>query len=112
MKTSILLLLASLLSVSVVGSDDDSEDEDIIDLYSKDGPVVHIDQSNFDSLIHGKPFFWLVEFYSSWCGHCQLYATAWLGIARQSASKCWREPGMAMRNLRSLLTHCLSLFII
>ena len=111
MKTSIVLLLAGLLSVSVSGGDVGIDDTNIVDLYIEDGPVVHMDQSNFNSLLHGKPFFWAVEFYNSWCGHCQLYAPEWLGIARQSASKCWREPGMAMRSLCWLLTHCLSLFI-
>ena len=101
MKTSVLLLLASLLSVFIRSS---GLDDHIIDLYSKDSPVVHMNSSNFNSLLHGKPHFWAVEFYSSWCGHCKLYAPEWEDIADQSASKCWKESGLAMRSLCWLLT--------
>ncbi|XP_043232963.1 sulfhydryl oxidase 2-like [Amphibalanus amphitrite] len=85
MKSSLLLLLAGLLFVSAGDSSEDGED-DIVDLYSKDSAVVHMDHSNFERLLHGQHHVWAVEFYNSWCGHCQLYAPTWLRIAQQTAN--------------------------
>ena len=86
-----LLLLVGVVSVSASGPSADDGEDDIIDLYSRDSAVVHMDHSNFKSLLHGKRHVWAVEFYNSWCGHCQLYAPTWLRIAEQSASKSWER---------------------
>ncbi|XP_037079821.1 sulfhydryl oxidase 2-like [Pollicipes pollicipes] len=79
-----LLAIVILLFSATAATDDDDED-DIVDLYAKDDAVVHMDHTNFDSLLYGKQHVWVVEFYNSWCGHCQLYAPTWHRVAQQTA---------------------------
>ena len=80
---ALLLLLLPIL----VTTHESHEDQDIVDLYNKDSPVVHMDHSNFNQLLHGKRHVWAVEFYNSWCGKCQKYAPTWLRVAEETASK-------------------------
>ena len=49
-----LLLLVGVVSVSASGPSGDDGEDDIIDLYSRDSAVVHMDHNNFKSLLHGK----------------------------------------------------------
>ncbi|XP_037079075.1 sulfhydryl oxidase 2-like [Pollicipes pollicipes] len=63
------LLAIVILLFSATAATDDDED-DIVDLYAKDDAVVHMDHTNFDSLL--------------WCGHC-LYAPTWHRVAQQTA---------------------------
>ena len=44
-------------------------------LYSKsDKGITLINYSNFESTIINSTYSWMVEFYSSWCGHCIRFA--------------------------------------
>lgn len=36
------------------------------------GDVVTLTNSNFNSQVYGAKNVWLVEFYTSWCGHCKV----------------------------------------
>ena len=104
MKSSLLLLvllLVGTVTVSASDSDDDGED-DIVDLYSEDSAVVHMDHSNFATLLHGKRHVWAVEFYNSWCGHCQLYAPTWLRIAEQSRGQSTRPAPAHVHRLSGI----------
>lgn len=56
------------------------------------GDVVELTPSNFDRLVIQSDEIWVVEFYASWCGHCQQLvpeytklATALKGIAKVGA---------------------------
>ena len=82
MSLRVLLLLLPILVTT-----QDTHNEDIVDLYSKDGPVVHMDHSNFNQLLYGKEHAWVVEFYNSWCGRCQRYAPTWRQVAQEAAGK-------------------------
>ncbi|XP_069163551.1 sulfhydryl oxidase 2 isoform X2 [Procambarus clarkii] len=46
-------------------------------LYNTTDQLVILDHSNFSSTVHGSPSAWVVEFYSSWCGHCITFAPTW-----------------------------------
>ena len=87
MSARVLLLLLPVLvtarDIRWYGSGED----DIVDLYSKDGPVVHMNHSNFNELLYGKEHAWVVEFYISWCGRCQKYVPTWISVAEQSAGE-------------------------
>lgn len=56
------------------------------------GDVVELTPSNFDRLVIQSDEIWVVEFYASWCGHCQQLvpeytklATALKGIVKVGA---------------------------
>jgi thiol-disulfide isomerase/thioredoxin len=36
-----------------------------------------------DKYVHNSKTAWVVEFYSSWCGHCQYYAPTWKKLAEE-----------------------------
>lgn len=43
-------------------------------LYTEEDYVEILDHTNFDSAIEDESKLWIVEFYASWCGHCQHFA--------------------------------------
>lgn len=45
-----------------------------LSLYKKNDKVVVLARQNFTSTVYKSPTAWLVQFYASWCGHCQSYA--------------------------------------
>lgn len=65
MRLSIVLLLAVLLSFSLLTSIY-CEDRK----FTVDGTVLELDESNFDSAISSFDYL-LVDFYAPWCGHCK-----------------------------------------
>jgi len=53
-------------------------------LYSKNDPgIVLIDNTNFDRTILHSNTSWMVEFYSSWCGHCIRFAPIFKELGTQ-----------------------------
>lgn len=53
-------------------------------LYSDNGPVVKLTESNFkDLVLNDKNTMWLIEFYAPWCGHCKSLAPSWETAAKQ-----------------------------
>ena len=51
-------------------------------LYSDNGPVVKLTESNFkDLVLNDKNTMWLIEFYAPWCGHCKKLAPIWDELA-------------------------------
>lgn len=51
-------------------------------LYSPDDNVVILTVNNFNTTIFGSHKPWIVEFYSSWCGFCQRFASHWKVFAK------------------------------
>lgn len=39
--------------------------------------------NNFNKKLYNKENAWLIEFYSSWCGHCQKFAPHWKEFASE-----------------------------
>lgn len=49
-----------------------------ISLYNSTDKVIVLDKQNFLSTVYHSDTAWLIEFYASWCGHCQSYANVYL----------------------------------
>ncbi len=50
-------------------------------LYSFDSPIVQLDATNFTQHVANSETAWMIEFYATWCGHCQRFAPDWLAFA-------------------------------
>jgi len=51
-------------------------------LYSDNGPVELLTQSNFDSKVVKGDGVWFVEFFAPWCGHCKNLVPEWEKAAK------------------------------
>ncbi|KAI1718933.1 erv1 / alr family domain-containing protein [Ditylenchus destructor] len=58
-------------------------------LYNEGDNVLELDVNTFNSTIYNKPTAFLVEFYSSWCGHCIDYAPHFVKFA--TLVKHWKS---------------------
>ncbi|XP_034255222.1 sulfhydryl oxidase 2-like isoform X2 [Thrips palmi] len=54
-------------------------------LYTTADKVAILNVTTFESTVLGKDVAWLVEFYNTWCGHCQRYAPIWREFAADVA---------------------------
>ena len=52
-------------------------------LYSYAEPIAQLDIHNFTATVMGSDVAWAVEFYATWCGHCQRLAPVWVDFARE-----------------------------
>jgi len=50
-------------------------------LYSAEDDVILLNVTSFNGTVLGTSNAWLVEFYSSWCGHCIRYAPFYKQLA-------------------------------
>ena len=55
-------------------------------LYDEADPMVQLDNITIYKNLEGSRKHWIVEFYSSWCGHCQHFAPTWKKLAWQIKS--------------------------
>ncbi|KAJ5688630.1 hypothetical protein N7462_003022 [Penicillium macrosclerotiorum] len=83
------ILLASLLAALPVNGDG---------LYTKNSPVLQLNQKTYGSLIANSNYTSIVEFYAPWCGHCQSLKPAYEkaaqnlnGLAKVAAVNCDEE---------------------
>lgn len=53
-------------------------------LYSSADHIVLLENDTISSVIHNSPSAWVVEFYSSFCGHCHAFAPTWKKLARMA----------------------------
>lgn len=56
-------------------------------LYDDSDPMVQLDNTTIYKELEGSEKHWVVEFYSSWCGHCQQFAPTWKKLAWQVKSR-------------------------
>lgn len=56
-------------------------------LYSTADHIVLLENDTISSVIHNSPSAWVVEFYSSFCGHCHAFAPTWKKLARMAKGK-------------------------
>ncbi|XP_015222452.2 sulfhydryl oxidase 2 [Lepisosteus oculatus] len=50
-------------------------------LYSAGDPLTILASDSLKETLHNSSTAWLVEFYSSWCGHCIQYSPTWKALA-------------------------------
>jgi len=50
-------------------------------LYSDEDDVISLNVTSFNRTVLGTSNAWLVEFFSSWCGHCVRYAPLYKQLA-------------------------------
>ncbi|KAJ7339518.1 flavin-linked sulfhydryl oxidase [Desmophyllum pertusum] len=58
-------------------------------LYSSADHTVLLENDTISDVIHNSQTAWVVEFYSSFCGHCHAFAPTWKKLARMA--KDWRQ---------------------
>ena len=56
-------------------------------LYKPSDKIVLLENDTISEVIYNSKFAWFVEFYSSWCGHCQSFAPDWKELASQVEGK-------------------------
>ncbi|XP_078686519.1 sulfhydryl oxidase 1-like [Branchiostoma floridae x Branchiostoma belcheri] len=61
----------------------------IAELYSEEDAVVRLEAATINRTIYNVPNLFIVEFYSSWCGHCINFAPTWKALARDTED--WAE---------------------
>ncbi|KAI8514491.1 thiol oxidase [Branchiostoma belcheri] len=61
----------------------------IAELYSEEDAVVRLEAATLNRTIYNVPNLFIVEFYSSWCGHCINFAPTWKALARDTED--WAE---------------------
>ncbi|XP_013878260.1 sulfhydryl oxidase 2 [Austrofundulus limnaeus] len=58
-------------------------------LYTEEDPLVILSGSTLKPTVTNSSSAWLVQFYSSWCGHCIQYSSTWKALAQDV--KDWQE---------------------
>ena len=52
-------------------------------LYVPSDKIVLLENDTISTAIFNSNYAWFVEFYSSWCGHCQSFAPNWKQLATE-----------------------------
>ncbi|XP_036953509.1 sulfhydryl oxidase 2 isoform X1 [Acanthopagrus latus] len=58
-------------------------------LYTEEDPLVILSSSSLKSTVSNSSSAWLVQFFSSWCGHCIQYSSTWKALAQDV--KDWQQ---------------------
>lgn len=51
-------------------------------LYTEEDPLVILNGGSLKTTVTNSSSAWLVQFYSSWCGHCIHYSSTWKALAQ------------------------------
>jgi thiol-disulfide isomerase/thioredoxin len=62
------------------------ESRNSVSLYTENDKITILTSHNFSSTVYQSKTAWLIEFYASWCGHCQSYANVRFNIFKFSHS--------------------------
>lgn len=52
-------------------------------LYDGNDDVLFLSHKTINHIVYGSQRAWLVEYYASWCGHCQHFAPTWRSLAAE-----------------------------
>ncbi|KAI3373003.1 hypothetical protein L3Q82_023457 [Scortum barcoo] len=58
-------------------------------LYTEEDPLVILSSGSLKPAVTNSSSAWLVQFFSSWCGHCIQYSSTWKALARDV--KDWQQ---------------------
>ncbi|XP_078027250.1 sulfhydryl oxidase 2 [Epinephelus lanceolatus] len=58
-------------------------------LYTEEDPLVILSSSSLKPTVFNSSSAWLVQFFSSWCGHCIQYSSTWKALAQDV--KDWQQ---------------------
>ncbi|XP_060894147.1 sulfhydryl oxidase 2 [Labrus mixtus] len=58
-------------------------------LYTEEDPLVILSSSSLKPTVSNSTSAWMVQFFSSWCGHCIQYSSTWKSLARDV--KDWQQ---------------------
>lgn len=58
-------------------------------LYTEEDPLVILSSGSLKSSVTNSSSAWLVQFFSSWCGHCIQYSSTWKALAQDV--KDWQQ---------------------
>lgn len=72
-------------------------------LYNASDHVVILNITNFKSHIYNSKSSWMVEFYSSWCGHCIRFAPIWKTFASSIVCKYSKNSNRIRSNKNNLI---------
>eukprot|EP00096_Caligus_rogercresseyi_P011264 TRINITY_DN4381_c0_g1_i1.p1 TRINITY_DN4381_c0_g1~~TRINITY_DN4381_c0_g1_i1.p1 ORF type:complete len:583 (+),score=160.69 TRINITY_DN4381_c0_g1_i1:391-2139(+) len=78
-----------ILSLLILGALSTLSTAEESPLYEPSDPLVILSRDNFSDKVHGSPTAWIVEFYSSWCGHCIRFAPTFKEFAGKV--KNWKD---------------------
>ncbi|CAM2697009.1 unnamed protein product [Rotaria socialis] len=77
-----------------------------VSLYTDNDKVIILTSQNFSLTVYESNTAWLIEFYASWCGHCQSYANTyrevaidtwgWKTVVRIGAINCYADENSAL----------------
>uniref|UniRef100_A0A3Q3CY52 Thioredoxin domain-containing protein n=1 Tax=Haplochromis burtoni TaxID=8153 RepID=A0A3Q3CY52_HAPBU len=51
-------------------------------LYTEEDPLVILSSDSLKSAVTNSSSAWLIQFFSSWCGHCIQYSSTWKALAQ------------------------------
>lgn len=51
-------------------------------LYTEEDPLVVLSSGSLKTSVSNSSSAWLVQFFSSWCGHCIQYSSTWKALAQ------------------------------
>lgn len=57
-------------------------------LYTEEDPVVILSSDSLKQTVLNSSSAWLLQFYSSWCGHCIQYSPTWKALAGDVKGRC------------------------
>lgn len=57
-------------------------------LYTEEDPVVILSSDSLKQTVLNSSSAWLLQFYSSWCGHCIQYSATWKALAGDVKGMC------------------------
>lgn len=71
-------------------------------LYTEEDPVVILSSSSLKPTVSNSSSAWLVQFYSSWCGHCIQYSSTWKTLAQDVKGTAENAPVLLSSTFRSV----------
>ncbi|CAF3888952.1 unnamed protein product [Rotaria magnacalcarata] len=111
MKSLFIIKYINLIIFAIIANipktvTDASSSVNLISLYNSNDKITVLTSQNFSSIVNQSGTAWLIEFYASWCGHCQSYANTyreialdtwtWKKIVRVGALNCYAGKNEAV----------------